>query len=363
MPPLSQQIRFCRSRDGTRIAFATCGAGPPLVRAAYWLSHLKLDWDSPVWGPWIALLARSHTLIRYDARGGGLSDRANVDLSFERDIEDLEAVIDAAKLDHFALLGTTAGGATAIAYTARHPERVTQLVLMGCYSAGREVQNQRREETEIEIKSIEVGWTNENPAFRQFFTSLFIPEATVAQARSIDELIRFGTTPQIAASRLRIFHRHDLRADAARIARPTLVFHSRADARIPFDEGRALAALIPGARFVPLESRNHWLVENEPAWKQFAHELDSFLAASLGTSSTREWPFEDLTARERNVLELMARGLDNRAIATELGIAEKTVRNHVSIIFDKLGVHSRVQAVVRAREAGFGNREAPRRSA
>ena len=351
--PLSQEIRFCRSRDGTRLAFATCGTGPPLVRVAYWLSHLKLDWDSPVWAPWIALLARRHTLIRYDARGCGLSDRTNVELSFERDIEDLEAVVQATKLDRFNLFGTTAGGATAIAYAARHLDRVARLVLMGCYSAGRDVQNQRQDETEIEIKSIEIGWANENPAFRQFFTSLFIPYATVEQARSINELMQLGTTPQIAASRLRIFHRHDLRVDATRIACPTLVLHSRDDARIPFDEGRALATLIPGARFVPLESRNHWLVENEPAWKQFAAELDDFLPAP-GPASIGEGAFDDLTARERNVLELMAQGLDNDTIATALGIAEKTVRNHVSIVFDKLGVHSRVQAVVRARDAGFG---------
>ena len=355
MLSLSQQIRFCRSRDGTRIAFATCGAGPPLVRAAYWLSHLKLDWDSPVWAPWIALLSRRHTLIRYDARGCGLSDRENVELSFERDIEDLVAVVQAAKLDRFALVGTTAGGATAISYAARYPDQVARLILMGCYSAGRAIQNERQDEAEVEIRAIEVGWANENPAFRQFFTSLFIPDATVQQARSINDLIRTGTTPQIAASRLRIFHRHDVRADAARVACPTLIFHSRNDARIPFEQGRALAALIPDARFVPLDSRNHWLVENEPAWKQFAAELEDFLPEPSRTSSIDALAsFGELTVRERDVLELMAQGLDNDAIAKELGIAQKTVRNHVSIVFEKLGTHSRVQAVVRARDAGFG---------
>ena len=355
MPPPVQQIRFCQSRDGTRIAYATSGTGPPLVRAAHWLTHLNLDWESPVWGPWLNLLSHRHTLVRYDARGCGLSDRDGIEFAFDKSIEDLEAVVDAHKLNRFVLFGTTAGGATALGYAARHPERVSRLILTGCYAAGRLARNptaQQIAETEHHVAAVELGWSNENPAFRQFFTSLFIPEATSEQARSINELMRQSMSSANAAARLHTFHRYDLRELAPRVSCPTLVFHSREDARVPFEEGRTLAALIPDARFVPLESRNHWLVETEPAWQQLVEELEDFLPEPAPAIPSC---LADLTTREHQVLELVAQGLDNDTIGTRLVISEKTVRNHLTTILDKLGVHSRAQAIVRAREAGLGH--------
>jgi pimeloyl-ACP methyl ester carboxylesterase/DNA-binding CsgD family transcriptional regulator len=356
--PTSSNVRFCTSRDGTRIAFTTSGSGPPLVRAAHWLSHLDYEMQSPLWGPWLSTLGHRHTLIRYDGRGSGLSDRNASDFSLDRCIEDLEAVIDACKLRSFVLFGATIGGITALAYAARNPDRVSRLVIVGGFSVGRMARNptpEQIEETELELKAIELGWKADNPAFRQFFTSLFIPDATADQARSLNELMRVSSTPQDAINRLRPFHHVDLRNIADKVQCPTLVFHSRADARIPFEQGRALAAIIPGAQFVPLESRNHWVLDTEPAWQQFVKALDDFLPHPLSLpNSMKSFTGVELTRREVEVLEQLARGLDNRTIGRKLGISEKTVRNYVSLLFSKLGVNGRPQAIVQARDAGFG---------
>jgi pimeloyl-ACP methyl ester carboxylesterase/DNA-binding CsgD family transcriptional regulator len=356
----SQHVRFCASRDGTRIAFATSGSGPPLVRAAHWLSHLDHEPRCPLWGPWLKLLARRHKLIRYDGRGCGLSDRDTVDFSFDRCVEDLEAVVDSCKLDRFALLGATIGGMTALAYAARHPERVSHLVIIGSLAVGRMARDPPSliEQTALELKAIELGWGNDNPAFRQFFTSLFIPDSTPEQARSLNELMRIASTPQHATQRLQPFHHVDLRDIAADVRCPTLVLHARHDARIPFEQGRALAAHIPGARFVALDSRNHWVVDTEPAWAQFTAEIDGFLPG-VPDLPANAGAFDALTPRELQVIELLAAGLDNGSIGRRLGITAKTVRNRVSVIFDKLGVNSRPQAIVRARDAGFGRKPDP----
>src|SRR5262249_27830956 len=166
MSASSQQVRFCASRDGTRIAFATGGSGPPLVRAAHWLSHLNHETQCPLWSPWLSLLERRHTLIRYDGRGCGLSDRDAEDFSLDRCVEDLEAVVEGCELQRFALIGATIGGMTALAYAARHPDRVSHLVIFGGLAAGRMVRNppERIEETELELKAIRLGWGNDNPA-------------------------------------------------------------------------------------------------------------------------------------------------------------------------------------------------------
>jgi pimeloyl-ACP methyl ester carboxylesterase/DNA-binding CsgD family transcriptional regulator len=355
-----QHVRFCASRDGTQIAFATGGTGPPLVRAAHWLSHLNLEVNCPLWGPWLSALARRHTLIRYDGRGSGLSDRDPKDFSLDRCVEDLEAVIESCKLGRFVLFGATIGGMTALAYAARHPERVTHLVIVGGRSLGRLASNptaEQAEKMELELNAIKLGWTSETPAYRQLSTSLLIPDATPEQMRSLNDLMRVATTPEGAIKRLRPYLFVDLREMAKKVQCPTLVFHSRGDGRIPFEHGRALATLIPRARFVPLESRNHWVVNTEPAWQHFVSELDNFLPAiprvPEGTPALHE-----LTRRELQVLELIAEGIDNRAIGQHLGISEKTVRNHVSTVFSKLGCHTRAQAIVWARDAGLARKQA-----
>jgi pimeloyl-ACP methyl ester carboxylesterase/DNA-binding CsgD family transcriptional regulator len=356
----AQQIRFCTSRDGARIAYATCGVGPPLVWAAHWVHHLKYDWDNPIWRPWLLLLTRRHTLIRYDLRGAGLSDRNGIDICLDKHVDDLEAVIEAAGIDRFPLLGVTGGAHIAIRYAVRHPGRVSHLVLYAGATQGRLARGTTRahvEEAEAQLKLIELGLGNDNPAFRQLHTTQFIPDATPEQSHAFTEFMREPTAPATAASLLRVFWSADNRDIAPRIQCPTLVLHPGEDSRIPFEQGRMLAGLIPDARFVPLESRNHLLVENEAAWKQFVEALDEFLPEVAAKPACAADPlFDGLTARENEVLERLAQGLDNAAIASHLGISEKTVRNQVSIIFSKLGVNSRAQAIVRARDAGFGRR-------
>ncbi|MCM3871146.1 MAG: alpha/beta fold hydrolase [Pyrinomonadaceae bacterium] len=283
MDPNEQQVRFCTSSDGVSIAYATVGNGPPLVKAANWLSHLEFDWNSPVWRHWIIELSRHHKFIRYDERACGLSDWDVEEFSLDAWVRDLEAVVDAAKLDRFPLLGISQGGPIAIAYAARHPEKVTHLILYGSYAAGlrrRKLPESVLEEAEVFLQLIKHGWGKEHAAFRQVFTSLFIPEATAEQARWFNELQRVSSTPENAARLLNAFYDLDVREQAAALKVPTLVLHAQGDLRIPFNEGRRLAALISDSRFVVLEGRNHILLKTEPAWQRFLTEVRSFLGVA-----------------------------------------------------------------------------------
>jgi pimeloyl-ACP methyl ester carboxylesterase/DNA-binding CsgD family transcriptional regulator len=347
--PSRQHIRFCTATDGVRIAIASIGSGPPLLRAAHWLSHVEHDLESPVWKPWLGELSRHHTYIRYDQRGCGLSDHAVDDFSLDAWVGDLEAVVDSLGLSRFPLIGMSQGGAVAVAYAVRHPQKVSHLVLPGAYARGamrREPSAGARLEAETLVNLIRLGWGRDNPAFRQVFTNQFIPGGTPAQHDWWNELERLTASPENAARTLEAFHQVDVTDLAVQVRVPTLVLHSRGDARVPFDEGIRLAALIPGARFVPLDSDNHVLLESEPAWGQFLAEVRGFLGASSASAADDA----ALTSAEREVLRLVALGLDNGAIARELGKSEKTVRNQVSSVFQKLGVRTRAEAIVRVRD-------------
>ncbi|HEU4721566.1 MAG TPA: alpha/beta fold hydrolase [Gemmatimonadaceae bacterium] len=295
--PLEQRIRFCTAADGVRIAFATSGSGPVLVKPANWLTHLEYDWESPVWRHWLRELSGRFTLVRYDERGSGLSDRDADDLSFDSWVCDLETVVDAAGLDRFPLLGISQGCAVAIAYAVRHPERVSRLVLYGGYVQGvlaRARTDSEREEAEMLTRSMPSYWGRDNPAFRLFFAARFVPDGTQEQMQWFSELTRVTTSPEIAVRLRTAASRIDVTDLAPRVRAPTLVLHANGDAAAPFDQGRLLAALIPGARFVPLEGRNHVLLEHEPAWPRFLDEVERFLAeepaadsaSSAGTDST-----------------------------------------------------------------------------
>ncbi|HKA44526.1 MAG TPA: alpha/beta fold hydrolase [Burkholderiales bacterium] len=352
---MRQQIRFCTTAEGVRIAYATAGEGPPLVKVSNWLSHLEYDWESPVWRHWLTELSRSHTLLRYDERGCGLSDWEVPELSFEAWVGDLETVVDAAGVERFPLLGISQGASIAIAYTVRHPERVSHLILHGAYGRGRlkrSLTPQQRREAETMAELAELGWGKENPAFRQFFTTQFIPDASAEQHRWFNELERVSVSPENAARFIRIFDQIDVTDSAPKVHCPALVLHPHRDARVPFEEGRLLASLIPGARFVPLESGNHILLENELAWKLWLNEVRGFLS----TGSAGGAAFAGLTPRERDLVELIAQGLDNAQIAARLTLSEKTVKNHITSIFTKLEVENRSQAIVFARDAGFGRK-------
>ena len=350
--PSRQEIRFCTASDGVRLAYATVGRGTPIVRAAHWLTHLEYDHESPIWRPFLDAVARNHAFVRYDQRGCGLSDRDPVDVSFEAYVRDLETVVNAAGLERFALLGISQGGAAAVAYAARHPERVSHLILYGAFARGRLKRGEGPkavEECLLYFKLAELGWGKEDPAFRQVFTSQFMPEGTREQFHAFDELQRRSASPKDAVRLMQAVAQIDVTDVAPKVACPTLVLHGREDRRIPFEEGRLLSALIPGSRFVPLDSRNHVLFERDAVFDAFLQEMETFIGGER-----RHDAFPELTARERELLELLARGLDNHQIAAHLDLSEKTVRNHVSSVFTKLSAESRSQAIVRAREAGFG---------
>jgi pimeloyl-ACP methyl ester carboxylesterase/DNA-binding CsgD family transcriptional regulator len=351
-----QQIRFCTAADGVRLAYATSGKGPPLLRIGSFINHLDFDWDSPVWRHWLRELSRDHTLLRYDARGCGLSDREVADISFDAWVNDLETIADAAGLERFALLGASQGAPIAIAYAHRHPERVSRLVLYGGYTRGRLRWSDSAQDREAAVtmpRLAELGWGKDNAAFRQFFTTQFLPGGTPEQHAWFNELERVSVSPANAARFMNVTNDLDVSALAPRIACPTLVLHATHDARVPFEEGRRVASLISGARFVPLDSRNHILLEGEPAWAQW---LEAFRAFMPRAQAGGDGVFMQLTPRERELVELIAQGRDNAQVAAHLSLSEKTVRNHITSIFAKLEVENRAQAIVRAREAGFGTR-------
>jgi len=278
---MEQEIRFCTAEDGVRIAYATVGEGPPLIKAANWLNHLEFDWESPIWRHVLRELASDRTLVRYDERGNGLSDWDAEDISFDAFVEDLEAVVDAVGVERFALLGISQGCAVSIAYAVRHPERVSHLVLHGGYALGWHHRGsaEDRERRRALATLMRQGWGEESPAFRQVFTSLYIPDATPEQMQWFNDLQRYSTSPDNAVRLWEALGAIDVRALLPRVTTPTLVLHSRNEAAVPFAAGRHLASSIPGARFVPLESRNHLLVEQEPAWPRFMGEIRTFLAS------------------------------------------------------------------------------------
>lgn len=353
-----QQVRFCTAPDGTRIAYATHGRGSPLVRTATWLTHLELDWESPVWRHWLEGLAEGHTVVRYDERGCGLSDRSVEDVSLEARVGDLEAVIDAAELERVDLLGMSQGGPVAIAYAARHPDRVDRLVLCATYARGRLRRDPSpgdREQAELMMSLIRMGWGQGHPAFRRLFTTLFIPEASPEQMEWFDELQRVTADPETAL-RIRAARNQDDVTDLAKhVASPTLVIHPRHDALVPFAEGRLVATLIPGARFVALESRNHILLADDPAWREFLGELHSFLGTAVEIPPTNE--LSDLSRRELEVLALVAEGLSNDEIAERLFLSVRTVERHLSNVYAKLRVSGKTARAAAA--ARFSRSGAP----
>ncbi|MDF0601474.1 alpha/beta fold hydrolase [Psychromarinibacter sp. C21-152] len=347
---LRQHIRFCRTADGTRIAVAEVGSGPPLLRAAHWLSHVEYDLESPIWRHWLEALAARNRFVRYDQRGCGLSDREVTNFSLDAWLADMEAVADTMGPEPFPVIGMSQGGAVAIRFALRHPGRVSRLILLGAYARGGLRRGNDPEigvEAETLVNLIRLGWGRNDPVFGQAFSRRFVPGGTDDQIRWWSEMERRTSSPETAIATLRGFQRIDVTEEAQALDLPVLILHARGDACVPFAEGRLLATLIPGARFVPLESDNHVLLPDEPAWRVFDDELHGFLGADAAPDA--EAADAGLTPAEAEVLTLVAEGLDNAAIAERLGKSAKTVRNQVSVILHKLGVGSRSEAIVRAR--------------
>jgi pimeloyl-ACP methyl ester carboxylesterase/DNA-binding CsgD family transcriptional regulator len=345
-------IRYARASDGVQLAWGEAGSGPPLVKAATWLTHLEYDFESPVWQHWTKFLAGHFHYWRYDERGSGMSDWDIRDLSLDRRVSDLETIVDAAGIDEpFTLLGMSQGSSVCVAYAARNPGRVARMVLCGGYVRGAlrrsDAEANSAYEAIIRLSSL---WGSDNPAFRQVFTSRFIPGGSDEQLRWFNDLCLKTVSPANASALLRARAETDISEFLPRVRTPTLVLHAREDAVVPLVEGRAVAAGIKGAQFIELDSKNHVVLEHEAAWARFQDAVLEFTGQTHGRNAGA---FAELSPRERDTLRLLTDGLSNSEIAERLGISEKTVRNHLSHLFDKLGVWSRTQAVVFARDHGF----------
>jgi pimeloyl-ACP methyl ester carboxylesterase/DNA-binding CsgD family transcriptional regulator len=351
---VDQDIRICTTADGVKLAYAVSGDGPPLVMSATWLTHLEHQWRSLAWRPWLDAFSHGRRLLRYDARGCGLSDRDTNDLSFDNWVSDFESVIDAAAFGRFDLLATCWGGPIAITYAARHPERVNCLILYGTYALGRLRWNDHPREIEkarVLLDLTRLGWGNENHAFQQVWALAFQPGGTLEHLRSWSDQQRAATSAEIAVRLLQI----GWNADVREMKCPVLILHPESDAVVPIDQGRLLASLIRDARFVQIDSQNHMPLADEPAWSRIVDEIAAFLKVpGIHTARYRTLPLNELTPRERAVLEGIAEGLDNSEIAVSLRLSEKTVRNHITRVFAKIGVEHRYEAIVRARGAGLG---------
>lgn len=349
------EVSFATSADGTRIAWSRHGSGPPLVRVGTWLTHLDFDWSSPVWSHWLEELGRRFTVVRYDDRGSGLSDRDPADYSLGGWVADLEAVVEAARLRSFVLLGMSQGGAVAVEYARKHPEHVTSLVLWGAYAQGvsaRTATEEEAEERDLRSRMIKVGWGRADPVFRRVFTSSFIPGATEAQMRWFDELQRRSMSVDAAVASSRARAVLDVTSAAQAVSVRTLVMHADGDRAVPFEQGRQLARLIPGARFVPVHSTNHILLADEPAWPRFLAAVVPFVGGARSSGAAA-----DLTSREIDVLRLVALGCSNEDIASQLSLSTRTVERHLSNVYSRLdltGKSARAAAAARLPELERG---------
>lgn len=353
MHPHRQIIRYVTTSDGVRLAWAQSGQGPSLVKAANWITHLEYDWESPVWRHWIEFLSQHFALIRYDERGNGLSQHDVEDVTETHWLPDLETVIDVARPEMpFALLGISQGAVASIQYAAKYPERVSRLIIYGGYARGwdRRGKPESQREMRAMIEFTELGWGRPEPIYRRLFTRRFLPEGTEEQLAWFDQHCVTTTNPAMAARLLRSRGPVDVTGLLGRIRAPTLVIHARGDLVTPLRYGQEIAAGIPGAEFVQLDSRNHILLDGEPAWERFKEVVLAFTGAELRSQRVA---FEVLSERENQILAQIVAGKTNQEIGDALFISEKTVRNHITSIFGKLGVKTRAQAMVRARERGL----------
>ena len=353
---MQQSIRLTKTPDGITLAWADAGTGPALVKASNWLTHLEYDWDSPIWRHWIRFLAEHFRFIRYDERGCGMTERDVTEMTFERWTEDLETVIAVAQpTKPFTLLGISQGGAAAIRYAVSHPEDVSHLILYGVYAQGKYMRNdpEKEESWRAIVALTRLGWGVDNPVYRQLFTSRFVPGASDEQMRWFSELCRRTASPAAAARIMEERSYIDVTGLLPRVSVPTLVLHARDDEAVPLSQARLIAANIPGAKFVELDSRNHILLEPEPAWARFKEEVLAFTGIAP-VQDTEDPIFDVLSRREREILLRIAAGKTNIEIGKQLFISEKTVRNHVTRIFEKLDVHSRAQAIVLAKDKKLG---------
>ena len=347
-------VRFVQTDDNVRLAWCVTGDGPPLVKTANWLTHLEYDRNSLVWAHWQAFLEQHFRYYRYDERGIGMSERRVANLSPEMWAPDLETVVRAAKPEKpFVLLGISQGCGPALAYAAKYPEHVSKLIIYGGYLRGwakRSAEEARHRKAIREL--VELGWGQANPAFRRIYTSMFLPEGTEEQLAWFDEVCAKSTTPELAGRLMDEQGHADFSHLPEQVSVPTLVMHCIDDGVVPYSQGVEIASGIPGAEFVQIDSRNHVLLDNEPGWDLFK---SVFLDFTGQTDSSEDIAFATLSDRERDVLAKITEGCSNKDISEQLFISEKTVKNHITKLFEKLGVSNRSQAIVKARDGGFSH--------
>jgi pimeloyl-ACP methyl ester carboxylesterase/DNA-binding CsgD family transcriptional regulator len=337
-----QEVRFCRSADGVTIAYAVHGSGPPLVIDACWLSHLQYDWESPVWRHYLSELGKIATVYRFDERGHGLSDREVFDHGLELRVADLEAVVRHAGLTRFSVLAMAQGGPVTVEYAVRHPEQIGRLVFYGSHPGPRVFSSPEDEAMDDTLNQlIKVGWERPTPEFRRVFTYQMIPGATQEQMGWLDELQRRAVTADVAVAARQQRGQADVTGLLSAVEAPTLVIHSIRDRMSDFACARFLASHIPGARLVGLDSDNHIVLENEPAWPVLLREVTEFLAQDGAALATGRDLRSLLSTRELQVLELAAHGRDNAEIADDLTLSVRTVERHFQNIYDKLGLRGK----------------------
>ena len=334
---MEQDIRFCKTSDGVRIAYAVTGGGPPLVRSLGWFTHLEHEWETPYFGPFNQILSQHYTLVRYDGRGMGLSDRNTADFSLEAKVKDLEAVIDGAGIDRCAIMGLSEGGPTAVAYAVKHPDRVSRLVLYGSNPSFNQMAetSEGRQLADAMINLARVGWGSDHPSYRQFFTAMFMPDAPAEALRTFSQYQRASAPPESVVAMIEALIKFDVRDLAPQVSVPTLVIHRRGDTAVPFESGREFAALIPGARFLPLEGRNHIFMPDEPEAARFLQALDGFMAPDTAAAASP-------VATQSGLVTILFTDMEgSTALTQRLGDAkaQEILREHNTVIRDALKAH------------------------
>ncbi|MEH6607352.1 MAG: alpha/beta fold hydrolase [Pseudomonadales bacterium] len=355
---MQQRIAFVRSKDSTNIAYALSGEGPPLVKAGTWMTHVHHDWNSPVWAHWLHYLSSRHTLVRYDPRGTGLSQTDVGQIKFSDWVDDLEAVVDKLELERFPLLGLSQGAAVSVEYAVRHPDRVSQLILYAPHVTGWSGRkNPWAAQWAAMEQLVSTGWGEGNMAFASMFANLFLPDSSAETRQWYAELQTNSATKEVASQFMAVLSQLSVFSKLKELRVPTLVIQVAREQVINPSMVIDIASEIPGAQFASIDSGNHLLLEDEPGWQEFKKVLAAFLPVPNQqiANSTAADParLDSLSKREMQIFTEVARGLNNREIADNLFISEKTVRNHITHVFDKLGVNSRSQAIVMAKALGI----------
>jgi len=352
---MDQRIAFVRSKDDTNIAYALSGDGPPFVRAGTWLTHVHHDWDSPIWQHWLRFMSTGRTLVRYDPRGCGLSQTDVERISLDAWVDDLEAVVERLQLESFPLFGMSQGAAVAVEYAIRHPQRVSQLILYSPLLTGwrgRADVHSRQWQAMEELVS--TGWGEADMAFPSMFAHLFIPESPHDTKRWYAELQRKSASKRVASGFMRVLSELSSFSRLALIRVPTVIIQIAREHVVNPHNAAGMARAIPSCELVSIDGSNHILLEDEPGWDNLKETLDRCVpAATQARTSPATQRIEQLSKREREIVAKLAQGWNNNQIADGLFISEKTVRNHVTNILGKLGVSSREQAIVIAKEAGL----------